>query len=239
MGNERIYLFMKTKIGNWLFTILVYLSSSLFDQTSAQQIKITPQPGKVFITSEMQDLEILNDSTLVSSILSDNQKSFYKVKNDTLFIKEGGTGISPDNKYIGFLRYKILTANSDTITLKRFKARETVSDSDKDALVFINLENLKQPLVGFKSIKLSFVSPFGYSGAAITVDSTRKVSYITFPEIKDENGRNLSLTTGYLSINEYSSFLDLLSKSMITKLPEVRGCNIDEGANKFEISETV
>lgn len=184
----------------------------------------------------MEDLEILSDSILVTSIQNHDHHSIYKVKNDALFIKQHHISKSSTRYSVEYLGYKILNFKTDTIILKSdYRAESNLPQGPGDSLVFVSLDKLKQPVNNFRYIKLSFNSSFG-SVADISVDSTGKVSYLTFPEIKDENGKILALTIGYLSDNEYANFKNVLSKSLIMNLPELRGCDMDDGEKDFEVS---
>ncbi|MFI5161299.1 MAG: hypothetical protein ACHQHN_08475 [Sphingobacteriales bacterium] len=183
----------------------------------------------------MEDIEILSDSTLNSSI---DEGHIYQIRNDTLLIKYAynllDTGNSNERK-IEYHPYVIISANNDTIILKHhYKAMIGLMEEHDEIFVFVSIEKYKQPVNNFKYLELLYGNPFGGS-VKVTVDSIGEITYLKYPEIKDENGRSLNLKRGHLSKSEFENFKVILSESMITRLPESRGCGIDEAQREFII----
>ncbi len=225
--------------------VFIYLGSLALNSLFAQPIKLLPQPGKVFISKAMQDLEILSDSTLVTSIQNSDHKSIYKIKNDTLFIKEAYTWYGPNNSSgytVIYNDYKIIRSNGDTVILKNnYHGQFGAPDDWENPLVFINIEKIKQSVNNFKYLKMSSSNPFKGS-VEVTIDSTGKVSYFRDSAttadfaLKVQTAKKTVQLTGSLSPLEFENFKNILSKSMITLLPELRGCGIDEPQTWFTVT---
>lgn len=223
---------------------IILLSTLLFATRThgQQQYVLSKLVGKTFVSKTLQYLEIINDTTLYSSINSVTDTANLFLHNDTLFIKEryrqtDQTGTKWINKLYS---YKIVSLSADTLQLKNNFRFTNKPENWEDTLLFVNIENIKEPMTEFKSIVLEFASP-RRGKRHITIDSLGKVVFIDRPILysinnpgvdKNEKPKNI---VGRLTTNEFTNFKNLLSKSLLTKLPFKRDCPIDGATSNFEI----
>jgi len=225
---------MKKNKGS-LFIIMFILGSALCASLYAQpQKKLLCVPGKVFITKSMANFEILSDSTLY---WNSSHLSIYKIKNDTLFIKEAYTWYGPNHTSgytVNYHGFKILKANNDTISLKNnYQGEYSKPDDWEDPLVFIDIEKLKQPVNNFKYIEMSHNNIFAGS-VVVTVDSVGKITFFT-DSVTMITKEKKDKWTGLFSPSEFENFKNVLSKSFIMSLPVMRGCGIDQPQTWFTV----
>ena len=221
-----------------IFLYLIVISPTC--AIAQMQKKLTPQPGKVYISETMENLELLNDSTLITSIWHSNPYSIYRIKNDTLFIKEAYNWYGPNNSHgykVIFHPYKILEINRDTIIVENlFHGEQHLKPSNwENPLVFVSLEKFRQPVNNFRFLKLNYANVFDGS-LEVSIDSTRKVSYKKYPSPFMHNSGKEIKWSRYLSPVEFESFKKILALSLVFSLPNTRGCSIDEARKDFTVS---
>lgn len=198
--------------------------------------------GKAFVSRTLEYLEILNDTTLYSSINSYTDTANLFIRNDTLFIRQ--RYLQTDQKGTKWMDrlydYKVISLSDDTLRLNnkfRFAGKPA---NWEDTLLFINIEKLKEPVTDFKFLKLDFSSP--WSGTKqVTIDSLGKVTVIDRPILysidnpgADKNAKPKNIK-GRLTRLEFFNFKNLLSKSLVSRLPFRRDCAIDGSVSDFEI----
>jgi hypothetical protein len=198
--------------------------------------------GKTFVSRTLEYLEILNDTTLYSSINSYTDTAKLFLQNDTLFIKQRYLQTDQaGTKWMDRLYdYKVITLSDDTLRLKNNFRFNYKSANLEDTLFFINIEKLKEPVTDFKFLRLDFSSP--WSGTKqITIDSLGNVTFIDSPILysinnpsADKNAKPKSIK-GRLTQKEFLNFKNLLSKSLISRLPFKRGCPMDGATSNFQI----
>lgn len=196
---------------------------------------------KTLLSPQLEYMEFINDTTLYSSINSYKDTAVFFLRNDTLFIKQeylqtDRTG----TKYIDKIYdYKIIMLSTDTLKLLNNYRLKGKPDDWEDTLVFINIENIKEPTKEFKHLKLDVSGP--WSGFRhIDIDKEGNVKFSFKPVTKefrlDENKIEKPKTiSGRFTTKEFQKFKDLLSKAMVSKLPLKRGCPIDGSNSNFEI----
>jgi len=217
------------------FYFTLILSTLLLTKINGQQItNLSATAGKVFVSRSLEYFKVLNDTSLFSSINLYNDTATFYVAGDSLFIKQrywltDQTGTKVVNKLYD---YKIITLYNDTIELK--------NKNWKDPLVFINIEKLREPVDDFKLLQLDMSSP-RHGTRKIIVDSARNVTFIYNPipytvdnPLSDKNAKPKNIK-GKLTPKEFSNFLNLLSRSLPSKLPRLRGCPFDAATSDFEI----
>jgi hypothetical protein len=221
-----------------IFLILLYYNAiSLMPLYAQKKAGLTLQKGKTFISRNMEDLEILTDSTLTTSLIDRNSELAYKLKDDTLSIREKFYLPGLSNKKLDTVMchdYKIISLSSDTIILRNNSHGKFNFNNAHDTLYFINIKRLKGSGNEFKYLEVNYANSFG-GGVDVSIDSAGKVRYLKSPTVFDDKGRNLSLKIRYLSKSEFQNFKEILSKSSITTLPVSRGCPIDGGQSNFKV----
>ena len=228
----------------WRYLVLICLNSFTSGYLFAQPTKLLPQPGKIFISKTMENMEILDDSTLISSIQNNEKKSGFKVKNDTLVIKEAYNWYGKHNSTgytVIYHDYKIIKSTNDTLILKNdYHGQFGTPHAWENPLLFVNIDRIKQPVNNFKYLKVNDSSPFKGS-FEVTIDSTGTITYFknlsTIEDfaMKAATSKKTVKFTGTLSIKEFENFKNVLSKSLINSLPELRGCGIDQGERWFTV----
>lgn len=223
----------------------ILIPTLLFAATANGQQRGIPSNliGKTFVSRTLHYLEILNDTTLYSSINSYTDTAKLFLRNDTLFIKQrylqtDQTGTKWMNQ---LYNYKVIALSEDTIQLKNNFKYSYKPPNWEDTLVFVNIEKLKEPVTEFKFLSLNFSSP--WSGKRqITIDSLGKVKFIDNPILfsnenpdGDKNAKPKNIT-GQLTEKEFNNFKNLLSKSLPSKLPYSRSCPMDGASSNFEIT---
>ena len=198
--------------------------------------------GKTFVSSGLEYLEIINDSTLYSSINSYTDTARMFLRSDTLFTKQRywQTDQTGTNYMEKIYDYKIIALTADTIQLKNIYRFKEKPDNWEDPLVFISIEKIKEPVGDFKFLKLDCLGP--RSGARhVIIDGIGKVSFIDKPILysinnpgadKDAKPRHI---TGQLTRKEFINFKNLLSRSLPSRLPFKRDCGMDGATSNFEI----
>jgi hypothetical protein len=96
----------------------------------------------------------------------------------------------------------------------------------------VSLEKLKQPIDDFKSLKMAHSSQFTGS-IVVTLDSLGNVNYRRDSFTILNHDAKVFNIKGHLASSEFENFKSILSKSLIFRLPENRGCGIDEGQTEF------
>ena len=214
----------------WLALLLLLINASLYAQN---KFVIKPQPGKIFITKKMdQNIEFKTDTTITTSFAGKS----YKIKNDTLFLKEEYEWFGPNNSRghkITIRDYKILFANSDTIILRD---RHTSAYKPKeDILTFINLEKLKQPIPAFKKITLQFID--WAKASYVNVDSLGNIDFYNY-QLSAQGKKEVTLRIELrLSPSEFQTFKDILERSLIRSLPPQTACGLDETPDLLTLTD--
>lgn len=222
----------------------ILLSTLLFATKANGQQHGMPSSivGKTFINKTLEYLEILNDTTLYSSINSYTDTANLFLRNDTLFIRQRYLQTDQTGtKWMDRLYdYKMIAFSDDTLQLKnnfRFKYKPA---NWQDTLFFVNIEKLKQPVTDFKFLSLDFSSP--WSGTRhIKIDSLGKVTFVDKPILYSRDNPGADKNTkpknikGQLTQKEFTNFKNLLSKSLLSRLPFKRGCPMDGATSNFEI----
>lgn len=198
--------------------------------------------GKTYVSKTLEYLEIINETTLYSSINSHTDTAKLFLRNDTLFIRQqylqtDQTGTKSIDKLYD---YKIITLSDDTLRLKNNFKSNYKPTTWEDTLFFVNIEKLKEPITSFKFLQLDFSSP--WSGTRhITIDSLGYVIFVDRPILysrdnpgADKNAKPKNIKRK-LTEKEFANFKNLLSKSLLSKLPFRRGCPIDGSTSNFEI----
>lgn len=221
-----------------IFLYLIVISSSC--AIAQMQKKLTPQPGKVYISKTMENLELLSDSTLITSIWHSNPYSIYRIKNDTLLIKEAYNWYGANNSHgynVVFHPYRLLEVDRDTIIIENvFRGEPEFKPTNwENPLVFVSVEKFRQPVSNFRFLKLRYVNVFD-SSLELDIDSTRKVSYKKYPSPFMHNSGTKVRWSGYLLPAEFEKFKNALALSLLSSLPNMRGCGIDEAQKDFIVS---
>jgi hypothetical protein len=214
---------------------LICFCISLTIKSFGQRVtRLIPQPGKVFISQGMEDLEISNDSTLKTSI---DEGHSYRIANDTLFIIYRYDLLGPNNSdeyKVEYHPYKIISANTDTIILEHhYKAIPGLVKEHDETFVFVNLEKYKQQVKGFKYLTMLHSSAVSWKSISVAIDSTGKVTYSKFTIEMDGKKKDTVNITGQFSKVEYERFKDILSLSLIKRLKPDYGCGIDPAPTDF------
>lgn len=198
--------------------------------------------GKTYVSKTLEYLELLNDSTLFSSINSYTDTTNFFLQNDTIFVEQrylqtDQTGTKWMNRLYD---YKIIALNDDTLRLKNNYRFAYKPDNWEDTLFFVTIENLKESIKDFKSLNLDLSSP--WSGTRqITIDSSGNVTFIDRPipysinnPDADKNAKPKNIK-GQLTRKEFTNFKNLLSKSLPSRLPFKRDCPMDGTISNFDI----
>ncbi|OQP63697.1 hypothetical protein [Niastella populi] len=194
------------------------------------------------VSKKLEYLKILNDTTLWSSINSDKDTALFFLRNDTFYIRQkylqtDQTGTKWIERLYG---YKVIKIAPDSLTLKNKYPFGYKPDDWEDTLVFVNIEQIKEPVADFRFLKLEYSSP--WTGERnITVDSLGRVNFVDNPiqysinnPTADKNAKPRSFS-GQLTMKELINFKNLLSKSLPSRLPLKRGCPMDGSTSNFEI----
>ncbi len=216
------------KISITLFISIILLWTISLGQTKAKKI--------IYITKSLEYLQLINDSTVLTSIGDEHEITAYYIKADTLFIKNEYLKMGPNHKsdhIINWYDYKILKQSDDSLFLiNKFRGYKKPYYW-QDTLKFVAIEKLKETVTSFKYLKLDYHNPFDGT-LKLTIDSLGKVIYERTPEaISGE--KVLIKIKGELSPKEFRNFLDTLAYSLPSKLYRQRGCAIDEAIANFEI----
>lgn len=223
----------------YLLIIFFFFTSKANGQES---MSIKNVIGKKFVSKQLEYLEIINDTTLYSSINSYNDTALFFLRNDSFSIRQAyhWTDGSGSGYTIKYYNYKLVFLTNDTICLENNYRFNTKPTNWEDTLVFINIENLKESITDFRYLKLDCSSP--WSGRQhIKIDNLGKVSFIADPILysrdnpsADKNARPENIN-GQLSKNEFFKFKEILSMSLLSRLPSERDCPMDGTICTFEI----
>jgi hypothetical protein len=225
-----------------------FYSSLLFTLLVSTNTNGQPPPdlrstvGKKFVSRTLEYMEIVNNTTLYSSINFYTDTARFFLSHDTLFIKQ--KYLQTDQKGTKYAEklydYKVIALAADSIQLKNNFRLDYKPTNWEDTLVFINIEKLKEPVAALKLLKLDYSSPLT-GRRHITIDSLGKVSFIDEPipySIRhpeaDKNAKPKNIR-GELTQKEFIKFKNLLSMSLPSKLPPNRGCPMDAAISSFEI----
>ncbi len=186
----------------------------------------------------MEDLEILNDSTLNTSI---DEGHIYQIRNDTVVIKYGYQWYGPNNSSgykVEHHPYKIITANNDTIILKHhYQAILGLVKEHDETFVFVNLKKYKRPVNGFRYLKILHSNALSWKSISVTIDSIGKVTYAKFTIGLDGNRKDTLNITGQFSEMEFEHFKDILSVSLVKSLKLEYGCGLDPAPTDFTLED--
>ncbi|MFT3911498.1 MAG: hypothetical protein QM737_18890 [Ferruginibacter sp.] len=220
----------------YLFLIFIFLVSKINAQN---HLSFHDCINKIFVGGNLEYLEILSDSSLYSSINSYNDTALFNIKNDSLSIKQHYwlTDQNGTSFQIKFYNYGIKRVSRDTIILE-YEAKDFFYNKPiKKKIEFVCLDKLEESTSEFKFLRLDRSSPWT-GNRMVIIDSLGKVTFksdpfsISFDSTKIEKKKNIK---GQLSSTEFISFKNLLSKSLISKLPLKRGCPIDGATSNFTI----
>src|SRR5579862_8292855 len=181
----------------FLICLFICLTVKSFGQ---QTVKLTSRPGTVFISDGYDEFEILTDSTLTSSLFNTYPKANFRQKNNILIITNEFQ-IDRTTSVVKIDTLTIIKYSSDTIIFKNRSASLLAPNNLKDTLLFVNLQRLKRPGNTFEYIEMICNTSGG--GVSVSIDSSRKISYVRAPVIFNEKGENLRLKIGYLSVGEF------------------------------------
>jgi len=224
------------QIKRLLFILTLTYSLSPWSISAQTVTNFSSVVGRRFV-SKTEYLYVKNDSILESSLIDAGRDMRYQTKADTLIIKDAYLlhGRHNSTKYIvDYYPYKIYKYNADSIVLK--KASNRLGDGNiQDTLVLTNIEKLKKPINDFRYLKMNASNALSGYSLDVEIDSTGRVSYNkTFSDIFG-NSKLPEKITCNLSKSAFTKFIDLLSSSLLTSLPEQRGCDIDAPQIWFEV----
>ena len=206
----------------------------LFCTVSFGQIKAKKQ---AYVSKTLEYLQLLSDSTLLTSIGEEHDTTKYYTKDNTLFIQDEywQTDGSHESKHIiKWQDYKIVREGNDTLfLLNTFKDYSKPFDWE-DTLKFVALSKLKETVTKFKYLKLNYSNPFDGT-LKLTIDNLGKVTYERTPELLS-NHKVLTYIKGELTKREFARFLDTLAYSLPSKFARQRSCPIDGAIVNFEIA---
>jgi len=232
------YLALSTKKIFYVWLIMVFFKAPLTAQKTYNTNNIT---GKTFISKTLEYLSIINDSTLCSSINNYSDTAAFSLANDSLIIKQQYGFINKDGfgntvKYYG---YKIVAFNIDTVWLQGNQAANMAATGYDGRLLFINIDKLKEPIAGFTYLKMDCSNAWT-GNKHISIDADGKVVLTIKTFVKNHLSKIDSSIApikinGQLTVNEYTNFKVLLSRSLLSKLPVKRGCPINGRVANFEI----
>jgi len=198
--------------------------------------------NKTLVSRRLEYLKILNDTTLRSSINSYTDTALFFLRNDTFYFKQ--KYLQSDKAGTKWMErlydYKVIKIASDTLMLKNNCGFDYKPDDWEDTLVFVNIEQIKEPVADFRFLKLEYAGP--WSGERrITIDSLGRVNFVDNPiqytinnPTANKNAKPRSFR-GQLTKKELANFKSLLSKSLPSRLPLERGCPMDASTSNFEI----
>jgi hypothetical protein len=205
----------------------------------AQPAYISPQPGKIFVSKTLQDLEILTDSILVTSIERHNKQG-YEVRNDTLFIKNDYTWYGPNNS-TGYRTddhpYRIVKASSDTIILINY-LDEFRRHSEEDTLQFVSMEKYKLPVTQFRHLNMTTKSGFPPVAVSVDIDSTGNIAYARYTVTRDGGNKSNLRGSGHFSKKEFENFKNVLSKSWLKRLKSEDCGGFDYLVKEFSLQDS-
>ena len=94
----------------------------------------------------------------------------------------------------------------------------------------------REKIESFGYIQLHYSNPFG-GAKTVRIDSTGTLVVKSSPYVVVSGAKKKDATPAVkLTKEEYSNFMNVLSRSLISKLPEDRGCGIDQPTTNFDIS---
>jgi hypothetical protein len=186
--------------------------------------------GKVLIDSDLEYMEILNDSLIFSSINYYDDTVKYKIIDNELITIEDYTWYGPNNSKgyrIYKNKYQIEKQNTDTLIL---------IDSEKGRLDFKNIENIKIPTIDFISIELEYLTPWD-DNRLMRIDSAcNYYDKRTLIPIKSNRfKKKTKVTKGKLNSIQMDSLRINLTDYLAIYLPCERGCPIDGARSNFII----
>ncbi len=237
-SNIKQYLALSTKNIFYVWFVMVFFTAPL----TAQQIYNTNNiTGKTFISKTLEYLAIINDSSLCSSINAYSDTATFSLMKDSLSIKQQYGFIDKDGfghtvKYYG---YKIIAFNSDTVWLQGNQAVNMAATRYDGRLLFINIDKLKEPIAGFTYLKM--VCSNAWTGNKdISIDADGKVVLTIKRFVKNHLSKVDSSIgpikiIGKLTVDEFTNFKALLSRSLLSRLPIKRGCPINGRIANFDI----
>ena len=217
----------------WLASLLLLISANSYAQN---KFLIKPQPGKIFITKEMdQDLEFKTDTTITTSFPGKS----YKIKNDTLFLKEEYDWYGPNNSQghrITIRDYKILYANDDKIILRD---RHSLAYIPRVDTVVLKIHAKKsKPVTGFKELYMATSS--GFTGStSVRIDSVGNTNYFFRDSPFKVDTVSPKKVDGRLTPAEFNNFKEILAISLLKMLPKERGCGLDAAQTEFTIVDNL
>lgn len=193
--------------------------------------------GKVYVSSTLEYLHLINDSTLWTSIGDENDTTAYYIKADILRIKNQywrtGANHQTDN-IIEWHDYKILKQSDDSLfLLNNFKGYAKPYNWE-DTLNFISIHRLKETIAKFKHLTLDYFSPFDGT-LKLNIDSSGKITYERTAEITSGK-ETLTSLKGELTKKEFARVLDTLAYSLPSRFAKRRRCGLDGPIIDFEIT---
>ena len=232
------YLALSIKKVFYVWLVMFFFTAPL----TAQQIYNTNNiTGKTFISKTLEYLNIINDSTLCSSINNYSDTAAFSLAKDSLIIKQQYGFIDKDGfghtvKYYG---YKIITLNIDTVWLQGNQAVNMAATDYDGRLLFINIDKLKEPIAGFTYLKMECSNAWT-GNKHIAIDADGKVVLTIKKFVKNHRSKVDSSIApikinGQLTVDEFTNFKVLLSRSLLSKLPLKRGCPINGRVANFDI----
>jgi hypothetical protein len=209
-----------------ILIIISFLPAKMHGQLPGETKKLI---GRTFISNKLDYLEFINDTILYASFNSYNDSALFTIKNDTLSIQQAysWTDNTGSGNTIEYNQFKIKYSKKDTISLQNISYK--YSSKEKKTILFFNRENLKESITGFKYLKVYCSSPW-FGEKKITINSSGRVIVYNNPFIKKQ-----ITIRGWLTVEELIKFRNLLSNSLLSRLPLKRGCPIDGGVSDFEI----
>ncbi len=211
-------------------------------QTTAQQTYNTKNiTGKTFISKTLEYLNVINDSTLCSSINNYSDTAAFSLAKDSLIIRQQYGFIDKDGfantvKYYG---YKIIALTIDTVLLQGNQTVKMAATGYDGRLLFINIDKLKEPIAGFTYLKMDCSNAWT-GNKYIAIDADGKVVLTIKKFVKNHLSKVDSSIApikinGQLTADEFTNFKVLLSRSLLSKLPVKRGCPINGRIANFDI----
>lgn len=204
---------------------IIFLVSFFFlAEKSANQTE--NKKASIFITKNLIYLQFINDSMLCTSIGGHDYPTHYYIQSDSLFMLNEYFIMNMKGTNTHFKEwksYKLIQQNNDSITLQTTYKKSNDSALSLWKHTFFNLENEKEPIFNFKYLKFTYTGYFKDT-QKIFIDSAGKVLFETIPGIRQEK-RILQKATHKFTKIEFQNFLDTLSYSLPSRLPEKRfGC---------------
>jgi hypothetical protein len=199
---------------------------------TSQNISLQKLIGKTFISTSLDYLEFINDSVLYSSINSYNDTAHYTLTNNILQIEQHYlyTDKTRDGSATEYYDYKV-ECSADTLFIVGLSVSGTRKITNKKGRFFLNLDNIKETVSEFKYITVNCSSPW-VGEKIISIDGLGTVDC----RYKGFGDKSWKVLRGKLINNEFVRFLNLLSRSLPSRLPAKRGCPIDGGHSDFRIA---